>query len=541
MTAITKHKMQPAKAIAILLISFQTTTAVLLGCKFEMNLYDYSCRMTSTFTESNQPVTVVGGSHASWKRNSQVVLLNVPADSTTSYLPTNLCSRFSLTKFDVNSKALVEISRSVFTGCTKVERIKIANSQIAWLPEDTFYDLSNLVYLEMVGNKLEILQKNMFPWYIKLKQINLDQNQLAIINTNFPTTLTLLSLKGNVCIDKSFPGEVSTIGKMNSDCQELCTHAGFKKAKSALDVKINDLETAMTVNAQKVNRLEIEKIDFLSKMKLLEKEKENQKQINSELREAQNNLFLNISQLSITNDEKSEEIQLLSSNHSEAQEKIEELFAEIINLKQNISLAEFVLSDKNEIIESCSTEKNYLNETLQRTNSNLSALATYSEAMEEKLLELEQVNEQLNVTVNGLNVELIEVRSNLNSSEGEIDELKSKIFEMDLNITDASDNCSSVISDLSGTLNETNWNIAVLKLSNNQLEIQNADLKRNLIEQPAALEAPILVSDTYVIISCCLIILISVGWITTIILYIRKRNSVDEILIDMKAIDSTDM
>lgn len=500
-----------------LFVAFYTVSAVDIKCTLEHDVDGYNCRMLNIFSEANQVVTSQNGI---WRKTFPVEVLHVQEESTTSFLPIKSCSFFpSLKKFDVYSPTLKELSRNVFFDCTKVTKVNIHNSLISWLPEDVFSDLVSLVHLEMMENKLDYMPKNIFSKNSKLREVNFNKNQLAIINADFPSSLTLLSLNGNFCIDKRYPGDFSNISSMLSDCFQRCTYSGFTN-------RVNSLEQAVLHN----ENLTATMLNLRSEKENVSKRAEIQALTIDELNQNLTRYELNISKMSIENVEKSIEIKLLRSNHSEAQAEMEELIEEIISLKLNISRAELELSDKNENIKICSTEKNLLNNNVRTLKSTLSALVIHNEAMEKNFAELQQFKNAFNVTVKELNLGLVEAHGNLSALQEINAKLRARIFENELNFTEVSDYCSSVINDLMKVTNETLKNLTISEESNKELK----EKILNLIQPAQSFMSQNLLLNTSVAISCFLVVLLSFGWITTIIYCTRKTSPDEAAIIDMK-------
>lgn len=200
--------------------------------------------MLNNITSPDQIVTsVVGQVSERQVRNTKVLFVSTA--SPTAYLPSNSCSRFiSLKKFEIESNYLKEVSRSVFSGCIKIESVNIYASLITRLPEDVFADLKNLVQVLMKNNKISFLPLDLFKENQNLDEVNFDGNRLTVINTIMPKTLKLLSFKSNICINRKSSESVdSMIEELHQNCKDL----GLAKEKTALESRINELEHDLVV------------------------------------------------------------------------------------------------------------------------------------------------------------------------------------------------------------------------------------------------------------------------------------------------------
>lgn len=400
--------MKSLVTVALLLLKLKISVAIQLNCAIIKEFDGLSCKMLSSFNGKDQIVTSSSGNFGYGKSSANVNVLWITADSLTSYLPIKTCSHFtSLSKIDVESKRLKEISRDVFRECSKVRNVYIFNSMISYLPEDVFDDLNNLVYLDMHNNKLLSLPMYLFLFNPKLKEVNFNNNMLAIIDTYLPSYLTLISFKDNICTDKKFPGDYQNVAAFKEHLQTSCSLASMKLHKNETESKMTAYQSEITSNSEKISQLKRD-LEELSIEKGKLQIKDNQ---------CQQNITLNLIKLV----EQSKEIQLLTANHTQSKDQTEQLFNEIISLKLNVSQTDVQLTDKTRDLASCSTERVYLNNTIKLLNANLSATQ-----MKIKSLELDIVREK-----NDCNVSLATL------------------------YFDADKNCSNIVQDLNVKFNET--------------------------------------------------------------------------------------
>lgn len=176
--------------------------------------------------------------------------------------------------------------------------------------------------------------------------------------------------------------------------------------------------------------------------------------------------------MSIENSEKSKEIQLLTSNHSTAQDKIELLFTEVIQLRQNASLTDLQLADKGESLKTCTSEKVQLNETVAKLNASLSSLKVEKDA------------------------EVAQMHQHMGESDNRIDELTAEL-------SDALQNLSL-------------WqSIETTQTPGEGCKVRFAHLK--ITEKNDDDE------NSFFVKSCALIAFLTLGWLATVVYFIRQR------------------
>lgn len=230
-------------ALILMIHSIATEACDNVTCQFQLELENYSCKVLNfSFGSAN----VIIGDHEPQKNNSDVQVLWIPKDSPISSLPVNICSQFtSLKKFKIETKELKEISRRAFSGCSSVDEILIIGTSLSWLSEDLFNDLINIKSIHMINNQILILPKNLFSENQKLEEIDFSQNRLVIIETTLPSSLKSISFKNNLCVDKSFPGDYSSIDQMVLNLHETCNVTNILDEKSSLKSRIIDLERGL--------------------------------------------------------------------------------------------------------------------------------------------------------------------------------------------------------------------------------------------------------------------------------------------------------
>lgn len=227
---------------------FQSTIADDVYCSFVTLNDQYTCQMTNEIkSRDNNVNTLIRGNHST-QSNSKILKSNVDVEvfsaitkttlttqSSTQYLPINVCKTFtSLSSFDVSAKFLKELSRNNFLLCASVERLRIVNSEVSWLPEDVFQDLVKLNDLIMTNNKLELLPKNLFSRNQLLQSIDLSSNKFTTLRTVLPETITNVQLGNSFCINQN-RNQIHNIELILSANQRDCKFSGIAKTQHEND------------------------------------------------------------------------------------------------------------------------------------------------------------------------------------------------------------------------------------------------------------------------------------------------------------------
>lgn len=432
-----------------------------LDCVFEVRVGGYDCRTTSNLKEANLTITSTNGVHQQNKNDSDVEVLLVPG-GTTGFLPVDTCLFFpAMKKFEVYANKLTEVARNHFSGCQNVKEVKIAYNLIEKLPEDVFYDMPSLVSLKMNKNRIQVLPKNLFAKNPKLVEIILDNNKLTSIQAALPTAARFINLKSNPCIDESYPDGLHSMNLLLYEVLVKCKIPPLEKENSDLQVKISELERdivneTVVIEEFKEEKLEVSKnasdscqLKIQAKDTMMELLRNNLSRVKAEyvsVKSVQDKCKANLNRVTIRVIEQSHEIELLTSNHSSAQNKIEELYTEIIDLKQNVSDASSQVFETTAQLAQCNSEKLNVNETLQMLILNLSAANTQNEARKLKIADLEsdiaRTASEYKVTVEELQSELMKALDDSILSKSQNDELSMKMFELESNSSEAAENCS---------------------------------------------------------------------------------------------------
>ncbi|XP_070495203.1 uncharacterized protein MCAP_0864-like [Chironomus tepperi] len=224
-----------------------------LSCYFMTHSDGYNCHVRGRF-EQNTTITSINGVHNKLKNDSDVEVLFMERTSLSKYLPFGVCTFFdSLTELECFGSQLIELTREVFVGCSKLDLVMIQNSKFTSLPTDVFYDLATLRTLEISSTKLSVLQAGLFEKNQNLLKLELQNNQLAIINVEFPPSVIQIDLTNNLCIDSNFT-------KPADEIYRKCSNESVK----IIDLTTEDLSIRSLIdklNASVIsNELEIKKL-----------------------------------------------------------------------------------------------------------------------------------------------------------------------------------------------------------------------------------------------------------------------------------------
>lgn len=193
----------------------------LYGCEVENlvinspNIRIASVSGQHTERNSNQEVEYV------WIRNSRVT--HLPRFDSPIFFP-------NMVKYLVTASGVKFIERDDFSAMSKLETLDLSNNEIEEIPEDAFYDLSELVDLfidnnrvkalsgrllnnahffqrfKASNNSLEILESEFFTGNPSLKIVSLDNNKLHKIRVDFRPfrNLKKIDLLNNPCVSTNF-------------------------------------------------------------------------------------------------------------------------------------------------------------------------------------------------------------------------------------------------------------------------------------------------------------------------------------------------
>lgn len=229
----------------LLLSNFFIATLSQIECEFKSLSDGYNCKMQSTLIERSVRLQQRFRNHEQGKENSNVEVLWIQqSSSTTRFLPIESCTVFtSLKKISVHSTKLEEISRNVFRDCGTVKRLIVSNGRVSNLQENIFFDLLQLKFLTMENNKIEYLPMNLFLKNSELKEINFEDNLISSINANMPRDLRYLTVKGNICADKTCAARDPDFTSCLNEIMRSCLDSIIKDDVDALKNLSADINT----------------------------------------------------------------------------------------------------------------------------------------------------------------------------------------------------------------------------------------------------------------------------------------------------------
>lgn len=308
-----------------------------LVCYYIVHSDGYNCHMENTFMKLAE-ITTVNGTHRRTKTNSLVDVVFVPSSSETEYLPLGACKFFNnLIEYESYGVNVMEISREVFTGCEKLNLLLIQNAKFSTIPENTFEDVPNLTILEIGKTKLSYLPQSIFANNQMLIKIDLKENQLAVINSIIPPTVTSLLLLKNDCISKNFT-------RFTREVYEKCSNESIA-FNDTPEANVSDdkvlslirvLELSIDVNKQAINDLQ------------------NQPKVANKLNEIQRNLD-NVRKVTSENSEKlssiQDKIKLQDVMAIDQKIKVDSANQEIRKLKNNVQSVSFSALTSNSSVE----------------------------------------------------------------------------------------------------------------------------------------------------------------------------------------------
>lgn len=228
---------------------------------------NYSCEMKNIFDEPVE-ATSVDFNHFMFRTNTDTKIIrvrNLENKENTKYYPSNVCIFLvNLKHFLLESPAVLEIKREIFSGCEKLVDIRLKYFKFKKLEDDLFADVPNLKSIFISESDLEVLQKNIFQNNPQLKEIVIYSNKLKIIEVEFPNNLTVLTLLDNLCIDLKYDHEDNrsmpleqVIKKVEENCRNSSTNqlqlleSSDEPRIKLLEGKIEKLEEKnMIINTQ---------------------------------------------------------------------------------------------------------------------------------------------------------------------------------------------------------------------------------------------------------------------------------------------------
>lgn len=437
------------------LFIYSSVFGVELKCKFifrtEPMAAGYNCEVENQLRigKPNTTIDSIAGLHLKRLRNSAVERLFLKNNFEMKFIPVGYSNFFpklnnlwianspiaiiaksdfekpeNLNSLGIRNTKIEIIDQDVLSDLVNLEELYLHNNELKKIHEKAFSTMKHLRVLKLNNNKLRYLPAKLFESNVNMQEIYMNDNKLVIIESELFSTSTRIDkidLRKNLCIDKSFPDDFGSIYNLNQMLIENCdnpmkqTIGELVNFKAQSDQTISKMRSEISTKNEKLMKLEIK---FSTTKQEIEHIRGNSVALNA----------LN-EELSIRNHEMEDELEILSSNHSEAQNKIEMIFNKTISI-------ELLLTKKTQKLEQCLRQM----ETLSEDNKILeNSLDTY-----------------------GNNITKI--------TEGNSFLLEQN-FEMEINLTEAL-----------GEKSHLEFELAELQDQNSMLSIENVNLEQKIAE-----------------------------------------------------------
>lgn len=238
------------KIVFFIFLNLKVAFCFELECRFVEYPDGYNCVMMSNLMK-NDRVTSVEGDHKENQNNSNVASLFILYSSRTRYVPFGACSKFdNLKQFDINGQKITEVTSEILDGCLNIVAFIVRNSRIKALDENLLKNVQLLEHFTLDNTLVEYLPENFFKYNKNLKRIFLSGNKLKVINVIFPSTLTMLRLFSNQCIND---------GHISTDSRSTPLIVLIDEIKNKCNNQTNQLSTTQkidTANEQLIQLLE---------------------------------------------------------------------------------------------------------------------------------------------------------------------------------------------------------------------------------------------------------------------------------------------
>jgi Leucine-rich repeat (LRR) protein len=126
------------------------------------------------------------------------------------------------------------LKENVFENLENLEELYLNLCKIENLPEKIFYHLKKLKLIDLAGNQLTHLYRNLFLNNIELEQISLTDNKIKQIDIDFTllSNVKSIDLTKNICVSSLYPKVSSTQvfqDIVNNNCSEMLSEKKEEK------------------------------------------------------------------------------------------------------------------------------------------------------------------------------------------------------------------------------------------------------------------------------------------------------------------------
>lgn len=418
--------MKPTFTFIVILI-MRSAVAYRLSCEFRQNSQE--CKVNAlNVPKEDLEITGITGRHGFRKTNEDVKEIWITREVASEYVPEKACFFFeNMQRMDIYGRQIKHITRQVFTNCQKVTKVCILFTALTTLPEDLFEDLPEIKELLLYDSNLVILPENLVAKNHKLTSFSARTNQLIVVDTKFGPAMTVIDLTSNVCIDKKYNAENTSIAEINDDIASKC-ESSFKKTFKA---KITALETKVTEKDGEIANL----TDVNANLRYL----------NSALNQNVDSLNANYLLLKEENAERMKELEAIKTNGTEL---LAATFDENFELRTNLSICKTKVADKTQSAATLKAKNENLEGTAKDLRSQISAMQKRQLETEKNLLENNSRLDLLQFEYLNLNSSLEECWQNVSSFNEEIQEQDQHIADLEDDLQIADDNCTLKLNEL---------------------------------------------------------------------------------------------
>lgn len=253
--------MKFVSTIVVLVIALELSSSELLRCDYIRYDEDgYNCKMLNELDDQTE-VTAVSQEHKYGKEDNGVETLFVSSQNPTKYLPTNICGHFpNITKFDIYAKSIVEVSKNIFEGCSKLQTIHFKYLNLTTLNADLFSGTPTLQNVMFYDSFLEYLPKDLFKNNENIVSIKFDNNNLKVVELELSETqiskIKDFSFLTNRCISKGYKSSDYRSPTLSSVIQELAQECRNNSTPTPTPLVENPNEQRIQILEKKVEKFD---------------------------------------------------------------------------------------------------------------------------------------------------------------------------------------------------------------------------------------------------------------------------------------------